>query len=1479
MATKDTAYSTNKGIYSDLLYRVKENGIKQEISAADIDNIGIDRFAEEHPNATIEMHDSRGKEYSVPINRAKEMRSEGWQYSMSFIKPTDEQKAAYKAQAEVGKENLKEAGKQIKLHDDYLANGGKEGRPVVGGWTTDKGKPMQEFIRPDGSRTTNPTANELYNKGFVNSQLDELYKEQKEINKRMLQRQREIDNKSTFVDLLQNADRANFAIGPYSRYMQDEQFMQLQAADRQNRRAIKLLEDSKSGKTNQFWKEFMDKISDGYTLSRGVSEITDLISALDSQKYIDAINKKRANGEELTDEERTAELFLSALSRRQATEGEFADQYGAMARAGAMGAQSLDFMTDMLINPYGASVAKGVTKGIGKVGARALAKDAADAVLKRGLKATGRGLVKATGIVVGAHTGGAVIANTTGAGRTIGGVSTAQMPIITRNEKGYKVTDSAESITKSVLNAEREMAAEYGSEMFGAAIAGKAGKAINAGLKNIGLSKVSNTLTSIANKNWYKNYNKLLGAGGYNGIPGEALEEYEGMMFEMLTGGGKETWEQLTDTQTNIDIWLGVATMGAIMGAVPTIGTGAHMAQYYRYKHNVNIADAQASQSFGIDRWQEIRDRIDTADNATIAGVVVNELQTAQNDEQKKAILDYTRNLQKMRGYNIADISNAHDKKDEDIETANNSYATGYNATDPTDLQDIHNIYLLSMEKIPVEVEALIDRGPVGAIATLKERGQLTEDILNYINARQAYIGMMQRIEDDINEAIEQNNAIVDKRTNRDTGLLQEATLKVQNDDGTERRVHIIKGNIALRDDGTIDKDRSDRNIAILDVRTGEEEIVSPDAIFSVESPVDPTQEKAIAADAVRQSYTAQAEAKINGIVSFQPGDTYNILTPEGESAQIQIVPNANGMTDNGDGTVNVTSDNGQTVVAMSKDEIQGMVNAANIARVAGRIQPQQQEQAIGPEQQQGVMPEYYLGSRITFRDENGNMVEGVVNAVVPDDNYMLVDIDTPNGIRVVPYKIDLINNNLESITDEEGNVIYSNHEANEKTIKKEMQNGNILHLRIGLPFSSEGYLTETPLQEGPDLVPTSDNTSSSDDKDNTNLPQIQEESALSRIPIDENGQPIYEQTDPETAWDAIVEQTGGNEDIAVSVVNSMISDKESQLKKVEKSKPKGGTTIAEKIAAEQERNNAIQQAQAELKHWRDIANVPADRQRAAQAEARRLQDEQARENAARIEQERRAKEEAERIERETLNGVPDMIDDTPADARARGYRRVSGNRVDRQPQNIPSLQGKEVKIKFNDSNIPTGHVAIIDASLLQPSHINGQRNPKHFIDEAQPKERKGDDSTIAASRIASNIRPEEITSSVTAYTGAPTVNTRGEVIQGNNRSTALREMWSNYPEQAAIYRQYLIDNAEEFGMNPQEALDAPRFQWVGGKKVQLERAVPTDIALKLAAMGHEVEIMNDTYSMGRGEIIWRWDDEVLVGASEPRCDGHVASW
>ena len=85
-----------------------------------------------------------------------------------------------------------------------------------------------------------------------------------------------------------------------------------------------------------------------------------------------------------------------------------------------------------------------------------------------------------------------------------------------------------------------------------------------------------------------------------------------------------------------------------------------------------------------------------------------------------------------------------------------------------------------------------------------------------------------------------------------------------------------------------------------------------------------------------------------------------------------------------------------------------------------------------------------------------------------------------------------------------------------------------------------------------------------------------------------------------------------------------------------------------------------------------------------------------------------------------------------------------------------------------------------------------------------------------------------------------------------------------------------VIVNTIDFHMTPQEALDCPRFQWVGGKKIQLERSVPSHVGKALARMGHEVEVLNDDVNMGRGQIIWRNEDGVLAGGTESRADGSI---
>ena len=88
-----------------------------------------------------------------------------------------------------------------------------------------------------------------------------------------------------------------------------------------------------------------------------------------------------------------------------------------------------------------------------------------------------------------------------------------------------------------------------------------------------------------------------------------------------------------------------------------------------------------------------------------------------------------------------------------------------------------------------------------------------------------------------------------------------------------------------------------------------------------------------------------------------------------------------------------------------------------------------------------------------------------------------------------------------------------------------------------------------------------------------------------------------------------------------------------------------------------------------------------------------------------------------------------------------------------------------------------------------------------------------------------------------------------------------------------------VIHNLIDFGMNPQEALDCPRWQWIEGKKVMVEAAVGDELINALRVRGHELIVTDDTIDFGRGQMILRSDDGVLVGATEPRADGTVAVW
>lgn len=89
-----------------------------------------------------------------------------------------------------------------------------------------------------------------------------------------------------------------------------------------------------------------------------------------------------------------------------------------------------------------------------------------------------------------------------------------------------------------------------------------------------------------------------------------------------------------------------------------------------------------------------------------------------------------------------------------------------------------------------------------------------------------------------------------------------------------------------------------------------------------------------------------------------------------------------------------------------------------------------------------------------------------------------------------------------------------------------------------------------------------------------------------------------------------------------------------------------------------------------------------------------------------------------------------------------------------------------------------------------------------------------------------------------------------------------------------------IVMNMVDFLLNPQTALDAPRWRWVKEKIVEVEPQFPDHLVKALIRKGHILQRAVDSGMFGRGQIIWRdRNSGVLIGGTEARADGSIAAW
>jgi gamma-glutamyltranspeptidase/glutathione hydrolase len=93
---------------------------------------------------------------------------------------------------------------------------------------------------------------------------------------------------------------------------------------------------------------------------------------------------------------------------------------------------------------------------------------------------------------------------------------------------------------------------------------------------------------------------------------------------------------------------------------------------------------------------------------------------------------------------------------------------------------------------------------------------------------------------------------------------------------------------------------------------------------------------------------------------------------------------------------------------------------------------------------------------------------------------------------------------------------------------------------------------------------------------------------------------------------------------------------------------------------------------------------------------------------------------------------------------------------------------------------------------------------------------------------------------------------------------------------QAQGHAQFLI-NMFVFGMDVQQAIDAPRFRHLNGLSVALEPAIGDSVRSALAAMGHEIADERRT-AFGGAQAIVKLPRGYAAG-SDPRKDGHAAGY
>ena len=1120
------------------------------------------------------------------------------------------------------------------------------------------------------------------------------------------------------------------------------------------------------------------------------------LSGLAKSATIKGVADRYLEGKSLSDKEND---LMEALATNTLVAYMRKDDVSGWYTAGQIAEMSAEISTQFLgTNFIGSAATKAVARGIGKFISKNAPKIVAKLAAKglggtalRGARFVGKG---ATDTFVGGTAQSIFMPNTYSnlLQKKMGTVS------FDKDKGEYDVEPARLSNIQALASASIETI----SERAGGAFAGFGGKVF----KNI----IPKGWAKLSSKGIVGNIIKLggtaneyLAKAGVNGQFGEMSEEVFGQTLDRIIGASSdEEWNSFWSKDNFLQMAGGFAPMSLVgLGGNAATFAKSSFDTYRAEKSFLNFLRQQ-----GIKDSRKIIKDIKDTPIERLQGTLhqyTQEIGGYTGDKLNEIGVEFNRAAANVIVNNMRRDIYVSSEENKNVNTNEYQSVTEENETTPQEIADVVEGNIPQLQQGD-EVEYDNTQWIVGDVA--KEDGEYTlgdesiplkkgnvlmfeadGDGIQILNSVADLYPEQQNVDDEIEskrQAIyEQYRPVM----NVDTGNITQ----LSNVAGTDNIAYVVKGKVVYDEDGNIDYDKSDDTIyyKVYDKDGNEVDGGTPKPIYlktrriefgkvlsdvPIEEYVDNElypQEQNNIQQAINNSQTNVEQSA--PAESVTPNE-YQEVTEENNSTEfdengLPFVKTSNGVTDFG----YIPEDTGLTPAPIRLSIGDERTGAQHIADRHG-------EQIAKAGFDNVVDFVEYVASNYD------TITEGVDTSGEPNGTYLLQAKDKHNNTLYVELSNDGSYWNVNS-----GGVFRKGYGEKNKVVwsASEVQR----RLKSATPDTLRSQ-DEADNQGDPNRT-VSDTTSA--DKGTTNKPDRQGE-FYNSLPRNKRGEVDESQMSAEQKIMYAQIEFGQRADL----VRDYVAEQSKALsEKIAKLTNKAGKSVAEykELAAMQEDKNVF------------VEYLNEQRQQQEQATPRRTVEEAAAEREEHRAAEKEQREQAIR-EKEEREGVPDFMQDTPEDARLRGFRLRTGERIDRQ-EPITLDRYNTARRKFtNDTGAveegrPTVKRTIIDnaQTRLQPSHRGGRSNIYHFITEAQPKERTDKASRVSAAQIAANINPEEITGGITAYNGSPIANNRLEVIQGNNRAEALRLMYEEYPKSAEAYKQYLIDNAENYGMSADE--------------------------------------------------------------------------